>query len=151
MQTHVLFTQKGYDDKKKEYEDLLASRPDAVKDLAKAREMGDLSENGYYKGARLKLSQVDRQLRQLKQLLKIAKVHEAKEKDIVDMGTTVMLESNGKILTYEIVGTYEAHPGQGKISLNSPLGRAVAGKRKGETAVMKIGDTTTTFVIVNII
>lgn len=150
VQKQILFTKKGLEEKQKEYDQLLASRPDAVKDLAKAREMGDLSENGYYKSARMKLSQVDRDLRHLKYVLKSAKVKEAVTKDVIDIGVSVILQNGEKIVTYDIVGTYEAIPSKGKISSSSPLGKALLGKRKGEKATLHIGDNTTTFSIIDI-
>lgn len=151
MQKQILFTKEGYEAKQKEYAALLASRPDAVKDLAKAREMGDLSENGYYKSARMKLSQVDRNLRELKYLLKVGKAKEGQKNGTIDIGTSVMLETNGKQITYAIVGTYEASPALNKISLSSPLGKVLFGKKKGEIATLFIGDYTTEFLILDVL
>src|SRR5579872_1543723 len=121
MNKFIYFTQKGLQEKKKEYENLLASRPDAVRELARAREMGDLSENGYYKGARFKLSQIDRDLRHLKHLLKLARIKEVSANDVVDIGSTVVITDGVTEKTYSIVGTYESDPSQHKISLDSPL------------------------------
>lgn len=146
----ILFTKKGLADKQKEYDDLLASRPASVKDLAKAREMGDLSENGYYKSARMKLSDVDRQLRQLKHLLKIAKVSENQNKDIVDIGSTVTLQLGNTTKTYAIVGTYEANPTQGAISSSSPLGKMLLGKKIGDRGILEIGESKIIFNITDI-
>ena len=139
MQKVIYFTKKGYEDKRKEYEELLNKRPDAVKDLAKAREMGDLSENGYYKSARFKLSDIDRQLRHLKHLLKVGRVKETNGVGI-DIGSLVTMQTASGERTYEIVGTYEAHPSDGKISLDSPLGKALFGKKEGDSTKLRVGD-----------
>lgn len=149
MQNVIFFTKKGYEDKQKEYAELLAKRPDAVKELTKARDMGDLSENGYYKGARFKLSDIDRQLRHLKHLLKVGRVKESSQSGI-DIGSIVTLSDGITERTYEIVGTYEASPSEGKISLDAPLGKALFGKKEGETAQLVIGGKTTKFRVVKI-
>src|SRR5258708_14698218 len=59
----IRFTKQGYEKLKRDYEELLKSRPAAVDDLKKARDMGDLSENGYYKASKSKLSFIDARLR----------------------------------------------------------------------------------------
>lgn len=142
MNKVIYFTPQGLEEKKNEYEKLLLSRPDAVKELSKAREMGDLSENGYYKSAKFKLSDIDRKLRQLKFLLKIARVKESVTTGRVDIGSTVTISDGTTEKTYQIVGSYESNPSEGKISLDSPLGKALAGKRQNDVVNFKIGDQT---------
>lgn len=147
MQKVLYFTKKGYEEKQEEYARLLASRPDAVKELTKAREMGDLSENGYYKGARMKLSSIDRELRELKHILKIGRVKEVNGNGLVDIGTTVTIKDSLGTKTFTIVGTYEADPKKGRISSSSPLGKLLLGKQVGETAIFVINDNKTTYTI----
>jgi len=77
------FTKEGYGDIKKEYEELLMKRPAAVADLAKARAMGDLKENGYYKAARMKLNSIDHRLRELKHYIRFARVVETTQSETV--------------------------------------------------------------------
>ena len=129
----IIFTKNGFEEVQKEYTTLLDSRPAAVEDLKKAREMGDLSENGYYKGARAKLSQIDARLRHLKYLLRFGKVKEVGSATNIDIGTTVVLESDGKIMEYTIVGEHEANPSEKKISHKSPLGNVLMGKKPHDT------------------
>lgn len=150
MDNSIYFTKNGLEKKKQEYESLLQERPDAVRELAKAREMGDLSENGYYKGARLKLSDIDRRLRQLKYLLKVAKVKQIGQTGIIDIGSIVTILHGIVEKTYEIVGTYESNPSAGKISLYSPLGNALAGKKVGDTAQVTVGKNNTTYIITSV-
>lgn len=147
MNKVLYFTKHGLEAKQKEYDNLLASRPDAVKDLTKAREMGDLSENGYYKSARMKLSDIDRRLRYIKYLLKIAQVKEKQNNGTIDIGSVVTLQNKGGEKVYEIVGTYEANPKNGKISSYSPLGKILLGKKTGDTVEFLIGDSKTVFYI----
>lgn len=147
MQKIIYFTKQGYEELKKKYDELLASRPEAVSELAKARAMGDLSENGYYKSARMKLSDTDRRLRQLKYQIQYGRVKESSHTGIVDIGCSVTLQTGNSVKTYAIVGTYEANPSEGKISAYSPLGKVLMGKREGEKAVLHVGENQTEFFI----
>lgn len=131
---NIRFTKKGFNKLKKTYEDLKNSRPYAVADLKRARELGDLSENGYYKAARAKLSEIDRNLRKFLIELKSAIVVESKNNLQVDIGHSVKLSDGGQEKIFQIVGDLEADPTQGKISLLSPLGQALEGKTVGDTA-----------------
>lgn len=126
------FTKAGFEKLQKEYDLLVKERVLAVLDLQKARAMGDLSENGYYKAARQKLTTIDRNLRQSLHLLEKGVVVEKASATVVGIGCVVTLQ-NGKVeMTYTIVGDVEADPGKKKISLLSPLGRFLAGKRAGD-------------------
>lgn len=129
----IRFTKKGYEKLKKEYENLLKERPSAVLDLKKAREMGDLSENGYYKAARAKLSEIDRNLRKILFELKSAVVIAESNKNSIDIGSTVKLSTGKKEIIYYVVGDLEANPRLFKISLLSPLGKALENKKIGDT------------------
>ncbi|SRR5258706_8310223 len=139
---HIRFTKEGFEKLKWEYEDLLRKRPDAVKDLQKAREMGDLSENGYYKAARAKLSSMDARIKRFSLFIKNAMVVDNTGASLVDIGSIVRLSDGKKEITYEIVGDMEANPSIGKVSLLSPLGKALYGKRIGEsiTVAVPIGE-----------
>lgn len=128
---NIRFTKKGFDALKKAYEDLKNSRPYAVSDLKRAREMGDLSENGYYKAARAKLSEIDRNLRKFLFELKSADVVKNSNNHQVGIGHTVKLSNGKKEIIFHIVGDLEADPSQKKISLLSPLGQALEGKKAG--------------------
>ncbi len=131
---NIRFTKKGFETLKKRYEDLKNSRPAAVLDLKKAREMGDLSENGYYKAARAKLSEIDRNLRKFLIELKSADVVESSNSHQVGIGRTVKLSDGKKEIIFQIVGDLEADPRQKKISLLSPLGQALERKKVGDRA-----------------
>src|SRR6185369_3952984 len=120
----IRFTKEGFEKAKQEYEDLLKQRPAVVEDLKKAREMGDLKENGYYQASRQKLSAIDGRLFRLKMDMKYAVIAETSSEDGVSIGSTVTVSDGEKELLYTIVGDFEANPGEGKISLLSPLGRA---------------------------
>lgn len=131
------FTREGYEKIKQDYEKLLESRPDAVADLKKARELGDLSENGYYKAARMKLSSVDNRLFQLKLAIKQAVIIDNRQRTGVGIGKSITLFDGVNEIIYKIVGDLEANLREGKISLLSPLGRAIEGKEVGEKVEFK--------------
>lgn len=126
-------TQEGYDKLVIEERELLEKRPEAVLDLKKARDMGDLSENGYYKAARQKVSFIDFRLRVLKDMIKRSVIITANPaSDNVGIGSTVILYDGEKEITYSIVGGFESNPQEGKISHVSPLGSKLMGRKKGE-------------------
>ncbi len=127
----IKFTQEGIDKLKNELDALMLSRKPAVAELKRAREMGDLSENGLYKAARMNLSSIDARIRKTKFMLKVADVYDA-PKDIVGIGSTVGVLQDSLNLNYQIVGDYEANPLEKKISSNSPIGRSLIGRKIGD-------------------
>lgn len=145
------FTKEGYAKLKAEYEDMQKKRPPVVEDLKKAREMGDLSENGYYKASKAKLSFIDGQLVRLSYYLKTAIViDDAQKGNGIGIGTKVTI-SDGKTKTnYAIVGDMEANPSEGKISLLSPLGKALAGKNEGQEIALDIPAGKITYKILSV-
>ena len=82
----IRFTKSGYEKLNDQYQKLLSERRPAVEDLRKARDMGDLSENGYYKAARAKLSSIDFNLRKISGYLKNAVVSRESSTEKVDIG-----------------------------------------------------------------
>lgn len=115
------------------------SRPRAVEDLTRAREMGDLSENAAYSEAKGRLFGIDRRILEIKDRLKNAVVIERGPDDEgrARIGATVTVRVNGKEKSYEITGAQETDPGSGRISHHSPLGSALIGKKAGDVAVVK--------------
>ena len=125
----IPFTKSGYDNLKKKLDILLNKRPDAVKTLSRAREMGDLSENGLYKAAKFELSDIDREVRFLKNLIKYGKIIGPSNNNTVQIGHNVEIENEKGKKTYQIVGEYEANPNINKISYKSPIGFSLLGKK----------------------
>lgn len=144
----ISFTQKGVDDLKKEQEILKTQRKAAVIDLRKAREMGDLSENGYYKAAKFKLNDIDRRIRMVTALVKNAYVPPVTSKNTIDIGCRVTIDNGEEKKTYLMVGGYESDPSLGKLSVISPIGKALQGRKKGESVVISspLGKKTYTIV-----
>ena len=143
-------TQEGLQKLLDEQAKLLAERPEAVSELKKAREMGDLSENGYYKGARAKLSHIDSRLRHLKHLIFSSKVIEKSLSDEVTLGSTVTVKSVHGEQTFTIVGKHESNSLEGKISHVSPLGSQLLNKKVGEKVILQTPKGETEYTIVGL-
>lgn len=146
----VLFTKQGYEELKKEHEELGSKRKVAVKTLTRAREMGDLSENGLYKAARFELSSIDHRLRQTDRLLKQAKIAQSTQSGTVQIGYLVTISDGKKEQEYHIVGEYESNPLEGKLSHVSPIGKALMGKKKSEKIQITLPKGVFTYTIVKI-
>ncbi|MBI3443717.1 transcription elongation factor GreA [Candidatus Woesebacteria bacterium] len=146
----ILFTKEGYQKIKKKFQNLTEMRKEAVNRLQTAREMGDLSENGAYKAARFELSSIDRELRRLTFQLRFGQVCEPTNNGRVDFGCRVTLDDGKKRLTFSLVGGFESDPLQQKISINSPIGRAIMGKRMGDKVKVTAPVGQTTYTVVEI-
>ena len=133
----TFFTKEKYAQIKQEYKKLLVSRKDAVFHLTRSREMGDLSENGYYRSSKSKLSSIDFNLRRLENFIKYGSVINFVNKGIAEIGCIITLKTDDKLQKYRIVGKEEADPKLGKISNESPLGKLLLGKKAGESIEMR--------------
>jgi transcription elongation factor GreA len=130
-----ILTKEGLDELKQEYDDLVKiKRPVAVVRLSEARENGDLSENSEYSDAKEDLSFIDGRIAELEEILHGAKVVTSHGKINIDIGSKVTLHVNGKKDIFHVVGEWEADPMNKKISHSSPLGKALMGKKAGESA-----------------
>lgn len=105
-----------------------------AKAIKEAKEQGDLSENAEYTEARRQQSENESRIMQLENIIRTSKVVERKGKtDDVQMGSEIEVEFGKKTLNFVIVGSNEADPLNGKISNESPMGRAFMGKKKGDS------------------
>lgn len=131
--THIVVTKEGLDTLKAELDELTkVKRPAAVARLADAREQGDLSENSEYTDAKQNLAFIDGRIAELEAVLHGVKVVTTHGKGAVDVGCKVTLTVNGKKEEFTVVGEWEADPTAKKISHESPLGKALLGKKVGE-------------------
>ncbi len=101
-----------------------------------AKALGDLSENAEYHEAKDALGFVEGRIHEIQDILKNVAVieEETGAVGIIRIGSTVIIEVNGKEKTYSIVGSNEANPLQGLISNESPIGSALLGKKENDTA-----------------
>ena len=148
----IPFTQAGLDKVIAERDKLLAERPDAVSHLTKAREMGDLSENGYYKESRARLSFIDGRLRHFDRIIKFAEVVAPQAGETINFGSQVVISDGQKEFKYKVVGSFESDPNQQTISIKSPLGQALMGEKPGDqvTVTTPKGETKYKILSVNV-
>lgn len=113
-------------------------RPNIIAAIAEARSHGDLSENAEYSAAKEKQSFIEGRIQDLEAVLSRAQVIDvsAVKSDVIRFGATVLIadEDTDEEKKYQIVGDYEADIEKNKISLSSPLAKALIGKEVGDTA-----------------
>ena len=146
----IAFTQAGLDKVIAERDKLLVERPDAVSHLTKAREMGDLSENGYYKESRARLSFIDGRLRHFDRIIKFAEVVAPQAGETVNFGSQVVINDGKKEFKYKVVGSFESDPNQQTISIKSPLGQALMGKKAGDQVTVTTPKGETSYKILKV-
>jgi len=137
-ETKVYLSQKKFDELTEELAFLQTKkRAEIAERLKQAKSYGDLSENAEYHQARDAQAEVESRIMQLITLLKSANIVEHHKSDSVEVGTTVTVDKDGEEKVFEIVGSEEADTAAGKLSLDSPLGSTMIGKRKDEQFVFK--------------
>lgn len=134
----IQMTKKGHMDMLQKLEDLKLSRPAAVKELARARELGDLSENGLYTAAKSRLVSIDNQIFKIEMTLKLADIVTTENSNKIQIGSKVTVADADSEIIYEIVGDLEANPKEHKVSPNSPIGMALLGKQKQDTVIIQL-------------
>jgi transcription elongation factor GreA len=137
---------------KEELDDLCnVQRPKIAARLKEAKEYGDLSENIQWDDAKDQQAFIEGRISELEHILKHASVIESPKKhDEVRLGSTVHVEVEEGVQKYTIVGTTEANPEEGKISDESPIGRALLGKKPGEEVEISVPSGTITYKITKI-
>ncbi|MCU0483181.1 MAG: transcription elongation factor GreA [Chloroflexi bacterium] len=115
-------------------------RPEIAGRIHDAKEHGDITENAEYEEAKNEQAFVEGRIAQVEGMLKTAVIIEAGATDHVSIGSTVDLESPDGPVTFQIVGSAEARPANKRISNESPVGRALLGKRAGDEVVVRLPD-----------
>jgi transcription elongation factor GreA len=133
----VILTPQGYDKLKTEIEYLSTQKRREIAERIKtAREFGDIAENAEYDDAKNEQALLEHRIATLEERLAAARVIEADEvsSDVVSIGSRVKLKDidAGETVEYHIVGSAEANPGEHRLSNESPVGRAIIGRKKGE-------------------
>lgn len=127
--------QEGYEKLNEQLKLLKAERPQIVDAIEEARAHGDLSENAEYHAAKERQGQVEATIADIEDKLSRAQIIDPRELsgDRIVFGATVtLLDEDEKTVKYQIVGQAEADAKTGRISYNSPLGRALIGKSLGD-------------------
>ena len=126
-------------------------RPEIAARIQEAKQHGDLSENAEYEDAKNQQAFIEGRIQSLSSLIKNAIIIDEKHSTTqVQIGSTVVVESDDGRETYTIVGSTEASPTDGKISNESPVGRALLGHKKGEKVVVSVPAGAFTYKIIGI-
>lgn len=141
MARETIVTREGYEKLKEEIEDLsIRGRREIAERIKEARDFGDISENAEYDAAKNEQAMLEARIAHLEEKLRSASIVDEKniEKDIVGVGTTVHLkdQKTDKSSKFKIVGSSEADPAAGKLSNESPIGKALIGHKRND--VVKI-------------
>lgn len=125
-------TAEGKKELENELASLKANRGAIADKIAEAREFGDLSENAEYDAAREEQGLLETRIAEIEDILMNADLMKSGSKTKVGLGSKVALKSGRKIVEYIVVSPVEADPIAGKVSNESPIGRAIVGKKVGE-------------------
>ena len=149
------YTEEGYNKLKKELETLkTVDRAHVIKQIAKARDKGDLSENAEYDAAKEAQGMLEMRIAKLEETLSAARIVDASQLDAskVLILSTVKIKNkqSGKEMTYTLVAQNEADIAKGKISVDSPIGKGLLGKSVGDVAEIKVPNGTMFFDVLEI-
>lgn len=150
MKKAYQITAAGKQDLEKELEELKAGRADIAQRIADARGQGDLSENAEYDEALNQQGQLEGRIAEIEEILQNSSIIKSKASDKVVVGSTVELQTGAKKVEYAIVGSVEADPLEGRISDESPIGKALLGKKVGDSVVIKTPSGEATYKIVKV-
>ena len=105
-----------------------------------AREFGDLSENAEYDIAKEEQAKMEARIVEIEAMLRNAQVYEKTKSDKVGLGQTVQILNidSGETFIYDIVGSHQANPMENRISNDSPVGKALMGKKRGDEVEVKV-------------
>ena len=137
MLKEVILTAEGYEKLKQEIDFLQTEkRREVAERIRVAREFGDIAENAEYDDAKNEQAMLEHRIAQLEERMLSARVISKKEisKDTVSVGSRVRLRdvAANKTFEYHIVGSTEANPAENKLSNESPVGKAIMGRKKGD-------------------
>ena len=151
MKKTVNLTKAGKAELEQELQDLILRRPAIAERLATARAFGDLSENQEYSDARAEQKTVENRILEIEEILKNTNIIRAgASRCKVTIGSVVVVKNGNKKQTFTIVGPVEANPLEGKISNESPIGKALLGLKVDEIAELKTPKGVTKYKIVSI-
>lgn len=153
MDSRQYLTQEKYDELMDELNHLKhVKRKEVAENLEHAKAMGDLSENAEYQEAREMQATIEERISKLENILKSAEIVSMHHSDIVSVGSTIVVQKENEKTTrrLQMVGSEESDVASGKISVQSPLGNALVGKKKGDIATFKTPGGKITYKIISL-
>ena len=145
MNEELLLTKEGYDKIVAEHDELVSvKRAEVAERIKEAISYGDISENAEYDSAKNEQAELEERIHELEEMLRKAKIvsEEEMKGDKVNIGLKVTVKDidTGDKEVFSIVGATESDPFNGKISTESSVGKALIGKKKGETVAIEVPD-----------
>ena len=155
MNEELRGTREGYDRIVAEHDELVSvKRAEVAERIKEAISYGDISENAEYDSAKNEQAELEERIHELEEMLRKAKIvsEEEMKGDKVNIGLKVTVKDTdtGEKEVFSIVGATESDPFSGKISTESPVGKALIGKKKGETVAVEIPDGVINYKIMKI-
>jgi transcription elongation factor GreA len=153
MKKQFHLTQQGVDELKEELDELISQRGEIADRIKTAREFGDLAENAEYSSSRQDQERNEARISEIEHILaNVQIITNTSKSGKVVLGSVVKLKSaDGKATKqFQVVGTVEADPLNGKISDESPIGQVLIGKKEGEKVEIKTPAETATYTIADV-
>jgi transcription elongation factor GreA len=143
---------EGLEKLKAELDELTnVKRPEVAQRIHDAKEHGDVTENAEYEDAKNEQAFIEGRIQALTSIIKNAVIIDEKHsRTVVQIGSTVTIQGDNGKERYTIVGSAEAAPEEGRISNESPVGRALLGKRKGDQVTVSVPAGDSTYTVVSI-
>lgn len=151
MKKQFYLTKDGYKEHQNELDELVSRRGEIAEAIKTAREQGDLTENAEYHAAKEDQEKTEIRIAELENILNNTEVISKPASDgKVVLGSSVKLKGDDGSKSFTVVGTVEADPLEGKISDESPIGRALIGKAVGEAVEIPTPNDTKTYKVTEI-
>ena len=144
----VLLTPEGLERLKTDLDVTRKRRTEAAERLREAFQPGDIEDNPEYEQAKEEVSLLDARIYELEEMIGRAQLIHEHHGSIAEPGSTIEIEDDkGVVETYHLVGAVESDPSSGRISIESPVGRALVGKRKGDKVSVSAPSGTLKFIV----
>lgn len=151
MKKQFHMTKQGVAELQTEHDELVSQRGVIAERIKSAREFGDLAENAEYTSALQEQERTESRIAELENILQNVEIITKPRGDSkVQLGSSVKLKNDGQTKEFQVVGTVEADPLNGKISDESPIGKALMGKAVGDSVEIKANAEAATYKITNI-
>ncbi len=135
----VLLTAGGLEKLKRDLERAQARRMEAFERMKEAAQPGDIEDNPELEQAKEEVARLNERIWELEEMIGRAQIIEDKNSGVVEPGSTIEVEDDeGERTVYQLVGAVEADPSTGRISVESPVGRALVGKRPGDSVIVEV-------------
>ncbi|HKF19361.1 MAG TPA: transcription elongation factor GreA [Candidatus Dormibacteraeota bacterium] len=135
----VLLTAGGLEKLKRDLERAQARRVEAFERMKEAAQPGDIEDNPELEQAKEEVARLNERIWELEEMIGRAQIIEDKNSGVVEPGSTIEVEDEeGERTVYQLVGAVEADPSTGRISVESPVGRALVGKRAGDSVTVEV-------------